>query len=404
MKRKKHRDKGGRSQRLVRGLFYGMMPVFLLAGLYSGLRLWYYLLLTQIFTSLLILIVDLWTVYTFCFTQTLSAEEANKGELCTICLSIVNEKPFPLSMMEIEMETVCPADRKTLRMSLSPLERRSFTVPMTLPYRGVYEAGMTRIHITDFFGLFPFSFDMRRLPYYRLPKITVFPRAELPLETAGLLRDSKNAGSHYRNFADTGESPAGAREFTPGDPLKRIHWIKTAQMGRLYTREYEFPRRESLYIFVDNCVSGGDSEDGRVLLDTLSEAAADLTLMGVSSGHPVSVRCVSPVPGHPDRAEAEQPRTFPLIHRMLAEMGTDSDPGHKLCEAVAGLSAREEEYLFVLTGNADRELVRLLREIGGHFAGVTLVQSGGQPVPAEGLHSVWIAPGENVRARLEAIG
>lgn len=404
MKQKKCGNKSNRSQKLVRSIFYGMMPFFLIAGLYSGLRLWYCLLLTQIFTVLLILAVDLWTVYTFCFTQTLSADETTKGDLCTIGLSIVNEKPFPLSMMEIEMETVCPDDRAILRMSLSPFGSRSFTVPMTLPYRGVYEVGMTRIHITDFFGLFPFSFDMRRLPYYRLPKITIFPRAELPSEAAGLLRDSKNSGSNYRKFSDIAETPAGAREYSPGDSLKRIHWVKSAQMGRLFTREYELPRRESLYILLDNCISDGDSEYGRILMDTLSEAAADLSLMGVSSGHHVCVQCVSPIPGHPDQAEAEQLRTFPFIHRMLAEMGTDSlDNGKKLYEMVMGLPIKEGEYLFILTGNTDRKLLQLLTETREHFSGITLIQSGEHPIPAESIHSIWIAPGENVRLRLEAM-
>ena len=86
-------------EKWVRGLFYGAMPVFLAAGLYSGLRLWYFLFFMQIFTVLLILAADLWTVHTFRFTQALSAQEAGKGELVRINLSVINEKPFPLSMM-----------------------------------------------------------------------------------------------------------------------------------------------------------------------------------------------------------------------------------------------------------------------------------------------------------------
>jgi hypothetical protein len=129
---------------MVKKIFYLAMPVFLLAGLYTGLRIWYLLFLVQLFTLLLILAVDFFTVYTFRFTQTLSAEQATKGELAEIRLSIVNEKPFPLSMMEIEMETVSPDDRTSLRISLPPFGESSFTVPMTLPYRGVYPVGMTR--------------------------------------------------------------------------------------------------------------------------------------------------------------------------------------------------------------------------------------------------------------------
>jgi hypothetical protein len=52
------------------------MPIFLFAGLYSGLKFWYCMLFLQIFILLLILAVDLWTVYTFRYNQVLSTEEA----------------------------------------------------------------------------------------------------------------------------------------------------------------------------------------------------------------------------------------------------------------------------------------------------------------------------------------
>ena len=392
-------------EKWVRGLFYGAMPVFLAAGLYSGLRLWYFLFFMQIFTVLLILAADLWTVHTFRFTQALSAQEAGKGELVRINLSVINEKPFPLSMMEIQMETVCPDDRQTLRMSLAPFGSSSFTVPMTLPYRGVYEVGMTKITITDFFGLLPFTFDMRLLPYYRLPKITVFPRAELPDGSPGLPRDSKNLSPGRSRFSDSSEAPMGAREYIPGDPIRRIHWVKTAQLGKLCTREYESPRRESVCILLDNCILDKDTETGRIRMDTLCETAADLSLMGVTAGHPVRVQCVSPLPGHDSEAEAENLRTFPNLHRMLAEAGVDDtgDPGEKLLRALEVLSAGESGYLFVLIGNATRELSQTLNGLEGRFSGVTLVQSGDSPVYLTGVHTLWIAPGGNVRAELEAM-
>lgn len=393
------------AEKWVRGLYYGAMPVFLAAGLYSGLRLWYFLFFIQLFTVLLILAADLWTVYTFRFTQTLSAGEAGKGELARINLSIINEKPFPLSMMEIRMETVCPDDRTVLRMSLAPFGSCSFTVPMTLPYRGVYEVGMTKITITDFFGLLPFTFDMRLLPYYRLPKITVFPRAELPEGSPGIPRDSKNLSLGRTRFSDSGEAPMGAREYMPGDPMRRVHWVKTAQLGKLYTREYESPRRESVCILLDNCILDKDTETGRIRMDTLCETAADLSLMGVTAGHPVHVLCVSALPGHDSEAEAENLRTFPKIHRMLAEAGVDDtdDAGEKLVRALETLPEGENGYLYLLTGNATRELAQTLTELEGRFSGVTLLQCGDSPVYLTGVHSHWIEPGGNVRAELEAM-
>ena len=400
MKRQKNAAAPGRAVRLI---FYTAMPIFLFAGLYSGLKFWYCMLFLQIFILLLILAVDLWTVYTFRYNQILSTEEAVKGEVCKIDLSIVNERPVPLSMMEIEVETVSPSDKATLQMSLAPFKSFDFTIPMTLPYRGVYEVGMTKIHITDFFGLLPFVFDMRTLPYYRLSKITVFPLAEQPRSVGGVPRDNK-ASSPGRLSLEKGESPIGAREYLPGDPLRQVHWSRSAQMGKLYTKEYDFPRRGSLYLILDNAIMDPQSEEGKVLMDTLCEAAAALSLYGVSAGYEVKVQCACSLPGHIDFAEASSLRTFPEIHRMLAEAAVEGKhPGKALKELLFTLPPRESGYLFVLTGNADKELAGLLAGLERQFAGITLAAVGEGSVPSGSIHTIRLTPGENARAGLEAM-
>lgn len=375
---------------MVKKIFYLAMPVFLIAGLYTGLRIWYLLFLVQLFTLLLILAVDFFTVYTFRFTQTLSAEQATKGELAEIRLSIVNEKPFPLSMMEIEMETVSPDDRTSLRISLPPFGESSFTVPMTLPYRGVYPVGMTRVRITDFFGLLPFVFDMRRLPYYRCPKLTVFPLAELPGENAGLHPDSRDTTAHR-----DGDTPIGAREYRPGDPLRRIHWSKTAQMGKLFTRELESPRQQTIRFLLDNCLPDRSEEERRIQMDTLCEAAADLALLSIHAGYRVELSVTAALPGTTNQAEADDLRSFPTLHRLLAEVGIEKEKSllaERLPEALRSGS------LYLLTANADRELVRMLRETAED---VTLIQVSEHPVPQEGLPGGQLLPGSRARTGLE---
>jgi len=418
------------AQSVIRVIFYAAMPIFLIAGLYSGLRLWYGLFFIELFTLMLILAIDIWTVVTFGYKQTLTVSQAEKGETAAVELTIVNEKPIPLSMMEIEMETVSPDDRTTLRMSLTPFSRASFTVPMTLPYRGVYEVGMTKVHITDFFGLLPFQFDMRILPYYRLPKITVYPRAERIGTPAGLPRDSKSLLVRNRSLLAGGEAPISAREYRPGDPMRRIHWAKTAQMGSLYTREYEPPGRESLLILLDNRVADPDSETGRMTMDVLCEAAADLALFGVNAGYPVKVQAAASAPGRPDHAEAAELRTFPDIHSMLACAASVELPGRKiekrsgrwkkkiaqefevdhlaLSEKMLGLVQEAiaadllDSYLFVLTANPDRALISELIGLERTLPGVSLIQAG-EGIPTDGLHTLVLTPGEPVRERLEAI-
>jgi uncharacterized protein (DUF58 family) len=51
--------------------------------------------------------------------------------------------------------------------------------------------------------------------------------------------------------AGAGTELFGAREYRPGDPLRRIHWPSSARHGELIVREYEPPGVQSLGIFCD---------------------------------------------------------------------------------------------------------------------------------------------------------
>jgi uncharacterized protein (DUF58 family) len=44
---------------------------------------------------------------------------------------------------------------------------------------------------------------------------------------------------------------AGVREYAPGDPLNRIHWVSTARRGRLIVKEFELDPLADVWIFVD---------------------------------------------------------------------------------------------------------------------------------------------------------
>jgi uncharacterized protein (DUF58 family) len=44
---------------------------------------------------------------------------------------------------------------------------------------------------------------------------------------------------------------AGVREYAPGDPLNRIHWVSTARRDRLMVKEFELDPLAEVWIFVD---------------------------------------------------------------------------------------------------------------------------------------------------------
>jgi uncharacterized protein (DUF58 family) len=159
--------------KVLRIVFYLLMPVFLFAGLYTGMRLWFILLIAQVLLLLLLFALNQWTLRTFAYTQSLDDTVAVKGGETTLHLSIRNEKPFPLSMMKVDVEMAAPSESAQVSFSLLPFTGKEFDFKVAMPYRGVYPIGITTMRITDIFGLLPMGFDMRRLKYYRQPELTI---------------------------------------------------------------------------------------------------------------------------------------------------------------------------------------------------------------------------------------
>ena len=96
--------------------------------------------------------------------------------------------------MKIHILAPAPEECQDVWINLAPRQETSFDFIFSLPYRGEYEMGMTRLDIQDLFGLFPMHIDMRWLSYYRTQTVLVYPRSihfrlpafsHLPLQVSG---------------------------------------------------------------------------------------------------------------------------------------------------------------------------------------------------------------------------
>jgi uncharacterized protein (DUF58 family) len=76
----------------------------------------------------------------------------------------------------------------------------------------------------------------------------VLPRFTL---LAGSRQVREQEASLTAPHAGSGTELFGVREYTPGDPLRRIHWPATARRGELVVREYEPPGALTLGIYCD---------------------------------------------------------------------------------------------------------------------------------------------------------
>ena len=359
--------------KVLRVIYYLLMPVFLFAGLYTGLRIWYFFLIAQFLLVLFIFALNQWTLRTFAYTQTLETDTVGKGQETALHLSIRNEKPFPLSMMRVDVEMAAPSENTQISFSLLPFAGQEFDFRVSAPYRGVYPIGITTMRITDVLGLLPQSFDMRKLSYYRQPQLTVYPRAEAPSSLQGDVADEKLFGERYLLSSESGSSIAGARAYRPGDPLKQIHWKKSAQRGELYVKQYEQPIRENLTVLIDNCAHGVSGEEVLARADTVCEAAACITLHCLRRNRSAMLRALCDTKGVRAGEEALTEWDFDQVLRWLAQLpfGEKAPEGPLPLDTGYGSSS-----LIVVTHHCTDALAEKIAEAEPYFSAVTLVLVG----------------------------
>jgi uncharacterized protein (DUF58 family) len=358
--------------KLLRFLFNLLMPVFLFLGMYTGMRLWYILLWAQVLLVLVIFGLNQWTLRTFSYTQTLDADSGVKGSETVLHLSVRNEKPFPLSMMRLEVELAAPSENTQVSFSLLPFAGTEFDFRVAMPYRGLYPIGVTTVRVTDVFGLLPMRFDMRRLHYYRQPELLVYPRAEAPSALYADVADEKLFGERYLLNAESGSSISGARAYRPGDPLKQIHWKKSAAHGELFVKQYEQPIRENITVLLDNCAHGRTGEEALARADTVCEAAACVTLHCLSRNRTASLQALCGTRGIHAGEEARSLGDYDKLRRWLALLPFDETPHTgPLPRDTAPGSA-----LILVTGGYDETLEEAVAGAEGWFSSVTLVLVG----------------------------
>jgi len=377
----------------LRVIFYLLMPVFLLAGMYTGLRIWYILLIAQVLMVFAILGLNLWTLRTFSYTQTLEETAVDKGGETALHLSVRNEKPFPFSMMRADVELASPRERTQISFSLTPFSGKEFEFRVAAPYRGVYPIGVTTVQITDILGLLPMRYDMRRLHYYRQPELVVYPRSELLSALYADVTDEKLFGERYLHASESGNSTTGARAYHPGDPLKQIHWKKSIARGELYVRQYEQPVREDLTVVIDNSSHGINGEAALACADTVCEAAACITLHCLSRNRGAILRAICDTKGIRTGENAADTTDFGKVRKWLAQLPFDSGSSGDLVlpEDAAGTGS-----LVVITGGCSPEFAAEIAEAVPLFASVTLILVGSEHCEVTGLQTIRLPVGCDV--------
>ena len=272
-----------------RVLFFVLYGLLLLCALGTGSPiLWLALAVMtgMLFLSLLsLLLVRL----RFSIREEVDPPEAEAGTAGQMAILLANPYPLPFPQLEVEYVLPGPGEGAVYAASFSvlPLQRIRIRETMQLPCRGVYPVGLRTLMIYDVFGLFRMKLPYRSLARKPMPTVTVLPRLG-PLPTAALpvLESPSNTAGAARATEDT-SSPAGARPYRPGDPLKRVHWKLSVRQGEMMVKTYEPAAVADALIYLDTAAASLDATDSWYADDVLAGAAVSLAARILEEGVPV---------------------------------------------------------------------------------------------------------------------
>ncbi len=336
--------------------YYLLMLASLLYGLYSGNRICYTLFFMQILILLAALALNLWTILSFSYVQTLNTREAEKGQTVTLHLGIYNDKPFPFTHMKIHILAPAPEECQDVWINLAPRQETSFDFIFSLPYRGEYEMGMTRLDIQDLFGLFPMHIDMRWLSYYRTQTVLVYPRTIHFRLPASSQSSATGLGQNLGPLTPGSEEFSHLRPFLPGDLMARIHWKSSIKTRSLKTRQYTDPSGESCLIFID---TQKISKEADRIADQVTECAAALLYAHLVQEDPTRLACG-------DLSYAQLSESFSLsdyhrCHQWLAMLPFRQEAEEAGAEALHALiHASPVQKLYVLGPTINSACITLL--------------------------------------------
>jgi uncharacterized protein (DUF58 family) len=231
------------SQRIVLVLLAGS----LLAGVVTGSNLYYRLAYLWLFVIAGSWLMSRLSLRGVSFRRAARSLRAQVGQIFEERFEIYNASRLPRLWLEVQDNSPLPGSRGSqVLSSIEARESRTYLVRTRLMERGVFPLGQTVLASGDLFGLFPVSrvypAEESLLVYPMMVDVHAFPSPQGWLSGGEALR---------RRTHQITANASGVRDYAPGDPLNRIHWLSTARRNRLIVKEFELDPLAEVWIFVD---------------------------------------------------------------------------------------------------------------------------------------------------------
>jgi uncharacterized protein (DUF58 family) len=314
------------------------------------------------------------------------------GDELTIEVEVVNRKALPLSWLEIDDEIPrdLPPTRGRVVSAIGPSRdvlaslgayrpfervRRRYSFPGRA--RGEHVFGPVRLRSGDLFG-----FATREEGLDLIESVVVYPRL-LSLPALGIPAREFSGDLRARSwlFEDPSRM-AGARDYRPGDSLRRIHWPATARAGALQSRVYEATtdRRIELALnLVTNEAIWWSQVYDRDVLELTISTAATIADWALDAGYLVGLATNGMYRGSWESVSVQAARDPDQLERILLALGKLRPYAVGPFEESLDEISRKLPFgttLVVVTGALDDGCAKSIGAAAGRGHGVAVVYTG----------------------------
>ena len=298
-----------------------VMAAMLAAGLSTGTRLYYLIFYALLAMLLLGAVAVVWTLMTLKLEVKGVRARVNRGERMAAVFTVRHACLLPVSAVTIYLSVPSAyAPAQQVNFSCPPFSKRTFRQVIPCPHRGVYEAGVTRVGVTDAFGLV----SLGRNPGAKLVKLEVVPRVR---EEAPLALSAADQGPQFiSRAAEDNASPSDVRAWQEGDELKKVHWKLSLRKRELMVRTYEESARPDTLVIPDLQELPALRDQQLTLEDCVCEAALSAAQAQLKAGYPVRMPLVG---ARPREIAGQFPADIPAFTDALLRVEFDSPYGYE---------------------------------------------------------------------------
>ncbi len=236
----------GSSVSLERPAIVVLLGVLLVAAMVTTSPIAYWLLYAL---GGLVLLSYVWTrnaARSLALRRRLRGHQITVGDEVQEDFELVNRSRLPILLVEVDDHSELPGYQASVAESLGPRQRKRWISRGLAERRGLYGLGPTDLRVGDPFGIF--SSERRidvRTTIVVYPPISIMADVEIP--AGSMVGTSRSSIRTHQVTSDAG----GIREFQPGDPLKRIHWLSSARRSQLLVKEFDLEPTANLWIALD---------------------------------------------------------------------------------------------------------------------------------------------------------